>query len=272
MGVKTKQRVQLGAPDAYTVDAPATADRTEPLVDVGTDEEQVLLRLGNLATTGDFGYDGSREWAELFPTIPTLIGALHLLPEVLRGKDPEERERLAELFDAKFEEQFSDHDGNLISRVLESNAGMTVSYAQVREARRLRLEADALRARNEQLVASDGIAVRATEAWERNFSEARRLEQQRLEILHRLHYTELAPTAKKTRKAVVAFEERSAVLRTNLLSLIEGDGRYSGLRAAALGWLTAFEELKREVKAPNPKRKQEQPAEDTQEEVYDDDL
>jgi hypothetical protein len=73
-------------------------DAHPAIVDAGTDEAAVLLRLGNLARTGDLGYDDGREWGELLPTTTTLIGGLHLLPQVLQGvKNGEGRKRLGDL-------------------------------------------------------------------------------------------------------------------------------------------------------------------------------
>ena len=274
MGLRTKSRTHLDVPDVYGVEVVSTSStRPEPINDVDTDEARVILRLGNLATTGDFGYDDSRQWGELLPTIPTLIGALHLLPEVLEGKTPEERERLAELFDAKFEGQFGEHDRNLFARVLELNKGMSRAYGLLVDSRRLRTEADALHHQNEELVKERGIAYRSTDEWDERFRQARELEQERLEVLNRLNYNpDFTPTAKKTRAVLREWEVASETLRSAVSDHIEGRRSHDEVRVAAQDWLINFEELKRRVREPNPKRKDGASTEDTTEEVYDDDL
>jgi len=275
MGVKTKQHTYLsGSPDVYGVDVSSSSTRPEPIVDVGTDEGQVILRLTNLATTGDFGYDDSRDWAELFPTIPTLIGALNLMPEVLEGRTPAERERLAELFDAKFEEQFSEHERNLFARVLEPNRGMSATYQLFLESRRLKRESAALQRQNEELVAERGSAYRATDDWMERFSRARKLDGERAERLLKLDYNpDLAPTAKKMLRSWRDFDGASSRLRQGVLAYIDGDGSssYNRLRGLSEGWLDSFEQLKAAVKAPNPKRVEEKPTQDTTEDIYNED-
>lgn len=275
MGVKTQQRTFLDTPDVYGVEASPSSTRPEPIVDVGTDEEQVLKRLRRFAATGDFGYDDSRDWAELFPTVKTLLGALHLMPEVLRGRTPEERERLAELFDAKFEEQFSEHERNLFARVIEPNRGMSTAYGLLLETRRLRAQSEALRQRNEELVKERGTAYRATDEWMKRFEESRKLDGEKLERLVELHHNpDFSPTAKKTISTWRDFEGASSELRSDVLAYIDGDANasYDRMRDRAEEWLLSFEELKRRVKEPNPRREREDgtPAEDPQEDIYDD--
>lgn len=271
MGVKTRNRTYLDAPDVY--DVSPSKQRPDPIVDLDTDEASVILRLGNLATTGDFGYDDSREWAELFPTIPTLIGALHLLPEVLRGRTPEERERLAELFDAKFEEQFSEHERNLFARAIEPNKGMSRAYELFLEVRSLKAQSDALHLQNEELVKERGITYRATDEWNERFREAEKLNDGKRERLLKLHHDpDFSPTAKKVLSAWRDFDGASSRLRRDVLGYIDGDANasYDRTRSFAQDWLAAFEELKRRVKEPNPKRRDDSPLEDTQEDSYED--
>lgn len=263
MGVKTRNRTRTATqdgPDVYGVEVSTSSTRPEPLVDVGTDEEQVIRRLTNLATTGDFGFDDSRDWAELLPTIPTLIGALHTLPEVLRGRTPEERERLAELFAAKFEEQLGEHSDNLIARVLEPNQGMTNAYGLLIQERRLKDQADALIHQNGQLVAERGSAYRASEEWNGRFRQAEQLRDQRRELLVKLNFNpDFSPTVKKTRSALRDFDAANSELRGSVLGYIGGDASSSweSTRSAAQSWLASFEEINRQVRAPNPKRAEE---------------
>jgi hypothetical protein len=269
MGVKTKQRTYLGAPDVY--DVSPSKQRPEPIIDLDTDEESVILRLGNLATTGDFGYDDSREWGELFPTMKTLVGALHLLPETLEDKSDEERERLAELFDAKFEEQFSEHDRNLFARVIEPNQGMSRAYELFLEARSLKAQSDALHRQTQELVEERGIAYRATDEWNERFREAEKLNDGKRERLVKLyHNPDFSPTANKMLSAWRDFDGASSRLRGNVLGHIERDVSYDRMRGFAEDWLSSFEELKRRVREPNPKRKDDTPLEDTQEDTYED--
>ncbi len=259
MGIRIRSRVlteQLG----------------EPIVDVGTDEGQVVKRLRRFAATGDFGYDDSRDWAELFPTIRTLIGALHLLPSVLEGLDPEQRERLAELLDAKFEEQFSWHDRNLFARAIEPNPGMSTAYRLQVEVRRLGERSAALAGRNRELVEERGIAYRATVEWKERFEEAGRLDAEKRELLLKLHHDpDFGPTARKTTGAWRAISRVSGELREALLGYIEGDGEasYDRLQSSAGAWLLGFEALKRRVREPNPRRTADQPAGDLGEDAYD---
>lgn len=280
MGLRSKPRVFLNQdeaarrlPDVHG--ALNSQERPDPINDVGTDEEQVILRLGNLATTGDFGYDDSRQWGELLPTIPTLIGALHLLPEVLEGKTPGERQRLAELFDAKFEEQFGEHDRNLFARAIKPNQGMSAAHGLLLDARRLGAQADALHIQNEGLVKERGIAYRATDEWNERFREAEKLNEEKREQLLKLHHNpDFSPTAKKMLSAWRDFDGASSRLRRDVLAYIDGDASasYDRTRSFAEDWLASFERLKAAVKAPNPKRQDGAPAEEPAAEVYDDDL
>lgn len=259
MGIRPKQRVNREANPVLSklLDVSASAPDLEPLVDVGTDEAQVVLRLGNMATTGDLGFDDSREWGELFPTIPTLIGALHLLPQAVQGRAPEETERLAEFFDQELDRQLGDHEGNLFERVLAPNAGMSNTYRLLRDERQFLGNEQRCHERNQLLLNTKGKLGRASDEWAANLQEGRRWRQKQLDAYNDLRDADLKPVAEKTRACLESFDSSGTALRRDLGHYIQGEGDYETMAFAARAWLRSFDELKAAVRAPNPKRQVE---------------
>lgn len=154
MGVKTRQRTYLTSEDT-TVGVPLTRPsvdelpvltKHDPIIDVETDTTAVLRYLKSITKTGQPPiYDDGREHGEVFPTVKTMIGGLHLLPEVVPTLSEEEKGRLVDHFTGFLADEVQENNTNFFSRAIQLNDGL-------RRVHQLRLEARELSRERERLL------------------------------------------------------------------------------------------------------------------------
>lgn len=227
MGNKTKQRVYL---------------TRKPIVDVATDEPRVKEHLAHLMKNGKLLND--RTFPQVFPTVKTLIGALHLLPEVLSKMNPEQRARLASELSTYLNNELSDGPKALFSRMLKQNEGMSKAFDLMRQKSIL---ADALaeareeeRKFNPRLHPEMEMTDTVKAQWLAALDRVRELEKAHSELNYQLKFTAISPTADKTIAVHRDFVGASDELRGSVLRYLEDHGDYSSLEKSARGWLDTF--------------------------------